>query len=547
MYQALYRKYRPANFDDVVGQDVIVRTLKNAIINNNITHAYLFSGPRGTGKTSVAKILAKTVNCQNNSNGTPCEKCVVCTQINNKNFVDIIEIDAASNNGVDEIRELRNKINLVPSLGKYKVYIIDEVHMLTTGAFNALLKTLEEPPKHAIFILATTEPQKIPPTILSRCQRFDFKKISDKSIFFRVKQICEIEKINIGDEEINEIARLSDGGMRDALSLLDQVSSYSDDEITFEDIHAINGTITKKEMLELTNFIADNDLYNILRLIDKWCNDGKNLSKIIEELMLFLKNLLIYLEIPKYFDNDNEVIKNYNDITKNISYSKIITYIEMFNNDLYKIKKSSNPKLMVELLFIKMLNFDKNIDKKQLETEKEIVKNTQNVVKKVEKSNNNIIDKEFKREIENLKNIRINNTLATFDKKILLKLKSLQDDIKPLLIDLDYSKYASIILDGQLKAASKENLIYVYETEENSDLFNENILDIERTLEKVFAEKYKVISTDIISWEIIKNEFNRKSKKYFLMDEPVEIEKIFAKREEQNEIENLFDNKIIYN
>ena len=189
MYQALYRKYRPIDFSDVVGQDIIVKTLLNSLKLGNINHAYLFTGPRGTGKTSIAKILAKSVNCENLVDGVACNKCVNCTQNINKNHVDVIEIDAASNNGVDEIRELRNKVNLVPSLGKYKIYIIDEVHMLTTGAFNALLKTLEEPPKHAIFILATTEPQKIPLTILSRCQRFDFKKISNNCIFKRLKDI----------------------------------------------------------------------------------------------------------------------------------------------------------------------------------------------------------------------------------------------------------------------------------------------------------------------------------------------------------------------
>ena len=197
MYQSLYRKYRPKSFEEVVGQTVIIKTLQNSVKNNKLSHAYLFTGPRGTGKTSIAKILAKTINCENLEKSNPCNKCVNCTQINNKQFIDIIEIDAASNNGVDEIREINNKVNLVPSIGKYKVYIIDEVHMLTTGAFNALLKTLEEPTSHIIFILATTEPHKIPATILSRCQRFDFKKISQKEMINRIKIIIEQEKINI--------------------------------------------------------------------------------------------------------------------------------------------------------------------------------------------------------------------------------------------------------------------------------------------------------------------------------------------------------------
>ena len=223
MYQALYRKYRPKNLDEVGGQDTIVKIIKNSILNNKINHAYLFAGPRGTGKTSVAKIFAKMVNCENLEKGNPCGKCTSCTVPNNS---DIIEIDAASNNGVDEIRELRNKVNLVPSYGKYKVYIIDEVHMLTTGAFNALLKTLEEPPAHIIFVLATTDPHKIPETILSRCQRLDFKKISENNIVKRLSEIANIENIDIEEPALYEIARLSDGGMRDSIGMLDQAVAY---------------------------------------------------------------------------------------------------------------------------------------------------------------------------------------------------------------------------------------------------------------------------------------------------------------------------------
>ena len=259
MYQALYRKYRPTTFDDVVGQDVVVKTLINAIKNNKLSHAYIFSGPRGTGKTSIAKILAKAINCED-ENSIICDKCVSCTQINNKQSTNIIEIDAASNNGIDEIREIRNKVGLVPTTGKYKVYIIDEVHMLTTGAFNALLKTLEEPPSHAIFILATTEFHKIPATIVSRCQKFEFKKIENKKMFDRVKKITIEEGIKIDDKCIKEIVRLSDGGLRDCISLLHQVNAYTNGNIDYNSICDVNGIIGYQTLINFLIAVFNKDL-----------------------------------------------------------------------------------------------------------------------------------------------------------------------------------------------------------------------------------------------------------------------------------------------
>ena len=300
MYQALYRKYRPSNFDEVVGQKVIVKTLKNAIKYDRLSHAYLFCGPRGTGKTSIAKILAKTINCTNLQDYLPCNECENCLQYNNKQSVDIIEIDAASNNGVDEIRELRDKVGLVPSFGKYKIYIIDEVHMLTTSAFNALLKTLEEPPKHVIFILATTEPFKIPITILSRCQRFDFKKISVDDIVSRLRAIADAENIKIKDEILKEIAILSDGGMRDSINLLDQVNAYvgGEKEVTYEDVHDVNGTLKPEELYDFISKIKNNDLKDALLLSDSYNDIGKNMTKVLEELISFFRNILIAKVVP---------------------------------------------------------------------------------------------------------------------------------------------------------------------------------------------------------------------------------------------------------
>lgn len=560
MYQALYRKYRPIDFSDVVGQDIIVKTLLNSLKLGNINHAYLFTGPRGTGKTSIAKILAKSVNCENLVDGVACNKCVNCTQNINKNHVDVIEIDAASNNGVDEIRELRNKVNLVPSLGKYKIYIIDEVHMLTTGAFNALLKTLEEPPKHAIFILATTEPQKIPLTILSRCQRFDFKKISNNYIFKRLKDICNKESIKITDDSIREIARLADGGMRDSLSILDQVSSFTQNEITVEDVHLINGTLTQEELSKFAIEILNKNVYEVLTKIDNFDETGKNFTKILEELILFFKNVLIVEEAPQYLIDSNYDTDVYKNMSGILSKLELIDLIDTMNQNLSVIKKGTVQRLQFELLILKLLNYEKTQNKQYVSNSiKEnlsvrLIENKNESKTVIKKENDSYkvdnsftpINQEIKEKLKKIKEIRINNTLAKFNKKELTKIKSLEDDLKPLLINLDYSKYVSIILDGNLKAASENYLIYVFNTETDSDLFNENILKIEEIVAKVFKHNYKVISTDNISWEIIKKEFNSHLKQYTYVEETESIDQIL-KNENKNEIENLFSDAINYN
>ena len=278
-YKSLYRKYRPLKFEDVYGQEFIIKTLSNAIKNNKIGHAYLFCGTRGTGKTTIAKIFARSVNCLKPLDNMPCGKCEICLNENTDEIPDIIEIDAASNNGVDEIRELKNKIKLVPNLCKYKVYIIDEVHMLSTGAFNALLKTLEEPPEHVIFILATTEPQKLPITIISRCQRFDFKKINISDIKERLKFIAKEEKIKIDDLALDEIAKISDGAMRDAIGLLDQISSFTDSKITLEDIYMVRGSVSYNTILTLLDNLVDNNIKELLDIIDEIYLSGKDFNR----------------------------------------------------------------------------------------------------------------------------------------------------------------------------------------------------------------------------------------------------------------------------
>ena len=510
MYQNLYRKYRPTCFDEVVGQKIIITTLKNAVEKQNINHAYLFTGPRGTGKTSVAKILAKTINCEKLEDGMPCNKCVSCTQINNKQSVDIIEIDAASNNGVDEIRELKSKINLVPSTSKYKVYIIDEVHMLTTGAFNALLKTLEEPPEHIIFILATTEPHKIPLTILSRCQRFDFKKIHENEIYNRLEKISLSENIEIDKESLVELSRLADGGLRDALSLFDQVIAYTQGKIKIEDVHEINGTLVPYQLKELIQLIVKKDIEKLFTLIDNYDYNGKNFVKLSEEIIIFLRNCLLFSTVPSYF---KEVVSN-TEIYKidGLTQSIILKLIEKFNQIIHEMKMSNYPKILFETTLIVMITLEN-----KTETEKEINKEDNSSVKKttvsttINQQNKEHTDvfsseKETRKEkMDILKNIRINNTLCQFNKKDLINWKEKVKNLEEEINNQEIGKLVSFILDGNLKAVGNQYLIFIYENEHLADLFNDNITAIEQLFEKKFQEKIRTIATDIEHWEMIKD------------------------------------------
>lgn len=570
MYQALYRKYRPKNLDEVGGQDTIVKIIKNSILNNKINHAYLFAGPRGTGKTSVAKIFAKMVNCENLEKGNPCGKCTSCTVPNNS---DIIEIDAASNNGVDEIRELRNKVNLVPSYGKYKVYIIDEVHMLTTGAFNALLKTLEEPPAHIIFVLATTDPHKIPETILSRCQRLDFKKISENNIVKRLSEIANNENIDIEEPALYEIARLSDGGMRDSIGMLDQAVAYSESKITAADVHDINGTLTPKDLKSFINLIIKGDLENIFKKLNFYNDSGKNFVKLTEEIITFMRNILLCLKAPKYFKTINSNFKIYNELVNSINSETILDYIDKLNDCTIEMHQASNTKLLLELAIIKMLG-KTEIGEKQVKSEetkeepipklaestienKTDVKSSElgtkvEIVKPQDEKDETLKETTSKNKqvdydkLNEIKEIRINNTLANFNKKAAMAIKQKILSLNDFLLDPDFGKYAGMVLDGTLKAASEKNLIFVYKNERMANLFNENILNIEEVLTKVLDNKYKAIATDVDSWEIIKNEFNSKTKEYTYQEEKINIADLFKEDDEKNEF-SVFEDIIEYN
>lgn len=366
-YQALYRRFRPKMFDEVLGQEHITTILKNVIKNDNIAHAYLFSGTRGTGKTSTAKIFARAVNCSNNIDGNPCNACDTCEGILDNSIMDVVEMDAASNNSVDDIRELKEKVKYLPSKGKYKVYIIDEVHMLSKGAFNALLKTLEEPPKHLIFILATTEPQKLPATILSRCQRFDFKRIRVKELVYNMKLICNEININIDEDALHLIARNSDGAMRDALSMLDQCVSFGDKEITYESVLSILGIVNNDIVFEIVDYIIDKNVDKTLELLDYIVQNGKDIHQFILDLINHFRDIMI-IKVSKesagIIDGTVETIKRYKEQSEKIKTMDITRIINILSEAENGSKRSTQPRIVLEISLIKIVSpsIDYSID-----------------------------------------------------------------------------------------------------------------------------------------------------------------------------------------
>lgn len=535
-YKVLYRKYRPQNFDSLVGQEYTKSLLKNAIKNEHISHAYIFTGPRGTGKTSSAKIFAKALNCLNPIDGNPCNECEMCKSFGAN--PDIIEIDAASNNGVDEIREIINNVRLAPSNSKYKVYIVDEFHMLSTSAFNALLLTLEEPPSNVVFILATTDIQSVPITVLSRCQRFDFKPIAVDDIINRLNYVCNEENIDITDAALKEIAYMSNGGMRDALSILDQISSRNT-KIDVDDVTSNFGSISNKKIKEFMDVFTTGDVHGTLELLKEFKNNGIDVRIVIEKLIDRIKSILIDIKLD-----------NYNGV---LDFDMLYSMVFELNRVLQEIKSNIDPYNFLEIVVLKYFPGNK-ISNKDVKVQPEEEKND-NALKIEQKTEKIAVEENISQEIKEKKQIetnnetsivnekkahfnvdaRINNTFVEAQKKYLLELKGKWEDF--VIYESNANKLLlSYIVDTELVAASNNYAILVNKINNTNDLINENIESVEKDFKLFFGREYKLVSISPKEWEEARNKYIANLKngyKYTMMDDSIIIE------ENTSELEKL--------
>lgn len=542
-YQALYRKYRPTNFDEVVGQTHIIQTLKNAIVQNRIAHAYLFCGPRGTGKTSIAKIFAKTLNCTN-SQDAPCGVCENCKMAANGSHPDIIEIDAASNNGVDEVRNLIDKVKYAPMQGKYKIYIIDEVHMMTSGAFNALLKTIEEPPAHVIFIFATTEPNKVLPTIISRCQRFDFNKVSMHDIKYRLSVVCKNEGIEIDENGLTLIAQLADGGMRDALSILDQCVAYCSSHIDVNDIRKIYGVVTSEDIGKLFYSVYKKNVDSFVKDIQKYSDMGMDIKRLTADFIHMLKDSLIldYSENSTLVsDMNKDMIRKYFKLAPiNFRIKCMEELMDTYNK--YTYASNALDYLEASLLKISSYSYESKIhiidsdynDFKEIEEEEnyetsydDTSDNSDIIEKNIQKDDNNGVLEKF--EIsdvsrETLKQSENTNNKIILNDEFVIQLlvgatkmeRSIDtnkfNNIGQFISSLEFGKYAATLRNSSIMASGSNYIVVCVSNEIFAKQINEFELNYgyEDFMEVLLGKAKKVFALDKTQQSRVKDEFKER-------------------------------------
>ena len=588
-YKALYRIYRPQKFDEVVGQKHILQTLKNAIKENKIAHAYLFSGPRGTGKTSMAKLLAKALNCECEDN-KPCNACKNCLSINDGSHPDVIELDAASNNGVDEVRDIIDKVKYAPLMGKYKVYIIDEVHMMTPGAFNALLKTLEEPPAHVIFILATTDVHKVIPTIVSRCQRFDFNRVSKLDMKKRIEEILEHENIEYTSDVIDLISELAEGGMRDALSILDQTIAYAGSKITVNHIRDIYGIATPSELVNFLKLCNNNDYENVLRTIDDFEEKGLDFTRLTSSLIDVIKDAIIYLntkneKLLKKLDQEKAL-----SLANGISIKKLFANIDILVDAQANYRKVNNPQEFFTLAALKICENNntrtEEVVYKEVVVKKKEEQITTKEVKKEEpipviKEEKEVIKEEpikeevtpsFNEEVKEVKKVSVpkgnkKEHLILFDDNDLFNIlvqatKEAKADliekwvlVKRYLDIQTYSRASNLLVDGQPCVACDNAIIFVFDSEHQAALVNiyENQIIINELLKEIYGKTFYFYAITDEKFKDLRRTFIEKRNNHELPP-PTEIkeprhEEIIAEEEKKDELLedaiNLFGDDMI--
>ncbi|MGE1115615.1 DNA polymerase III subunit gamma/tau [Priestia megaterium] len=524
-YQALYRVYRPQSFNDVVGQQHIIKTLQNALVQEKFSHAYLFSGPRGTGKTTAAKILAKAVNCEKAPIAEPCNECATCRGITDGSISDVIEIDAASNNGVDEIRDIRDKVKYAPSAVRYKVYIIDEVHMLSIGAFNALLKTLEEPPAHVIFILATTEPHKIPLTIISRCQRFDFKRISPEDIVYRMKEVLGSEELEVSEDALYEIAKASEGGMRDALSLLDQAISYSTEKVSLEDVLSITGAVSQSFIVKIVQAIFNENIVEALDSVESLIKNGKDPARFVEDLIFYYRDVLLYQasEENAYLLEKAAVNEEFKELSSKMDSAFIYKVIAELNQTQQEMKWSNHPRVLLEVALVKLAQSStsqesallyQDILQKMNQMEAELqqlkekgiqVDHTAQAVQ-TEKKQTRQSRSQYKTPVG-----KVNEVLKNATRQNLETIKRSWAQVLDTLKQQNKASHAALLSNSEPVASSDQSFILKFKYEIHCKMASENNNNVRDNLENILytliGSKREMVAIPESEWDKVREEF----------------------------------------